>query len=116
MRFLIDESAGPSLASWLSDQGHDVVSVYSEMRGFPDTAILSRAAAEQRILVTTDKDFGDRIYRDRFPHKGVVLLRIRDLRPASLIDALSKLLDAHAERIPDTFVVVSEARVRFARR
>ncbi len=74
-----------------------------------------RTLVEGRILVTTDKDFGDKVYRERQRHRGVVLLRLRDKRPASLIEALRALLDAHSERLPDTFVVVTETRVRFAR-
>jgi len=33
MRFLVDESAGPAVAGWLEEQGHDVVSVYDDLRG-----------------------------------------------------------------------------------
>ena len=114
MRFLVDESAGPSLAQWLRDNGHEVVSVYDELRGATDQAIIDKAAEEAWILVTSDKDFGEKVYRERRPHKGVVLLRLHDQRSDSLIKAMHSLLAAHSERLPERFVVVTEDRVRFA--
>jgi predicted nuclease of predicted toxin-antitoxin system len=60
MRFLVDECAGPALAHWLQAQGHDVYSVFDLARGAHDDEILQHAFAENRILITTDKDFGKR--------------------------------------------------------
>jgi len=45
MRFLVDECAGPSLARWLQEQGHDVFSVFDEARGINDEEVL-RIASE----------------------------------------------------------------------
>ena len=114
MRFLIDESAGPSLARWLRDRGHDVLSVYEEMRGAQDQDILEKASAEAWILVTTDKDFGDKVYRERLS-RASLCFRLQDQRPDSLIEAMQTLLEAHSERLPSSFVVVTDRRVRFAR-
>jgi uncharacterized protein (DUF433 family) len=36
---------------------------------------------EGLILVTNDKDFGEKVYRERLPHRGVILLRLDDERP-----------------------------------
>ncbi len=115
MRFIVDENAGPSIARWLHEQGHDVFSVYDSARGLSDEAIIRMAFAEDRILVTSDKDFGEKVYRQRWPHRGVVLLRLRDERLAMKRATLARLLTGYAERLPDQFVVVSERRVRFAR-
>ncbi|RMG24642.1 MAG: hypothetical protein D6732_23440 [Methanobacteriota archaeon] len=114
MRFLVDECTGPAVASWLRQQGHDVFSVYEEARGLEDDDIISRAYAENRILITNDRDFGEKIFRDQHPHKGVVLLRLEDERSANKIVVLRKLLERYADRLADQFVVVTEKRVRFA--
>jgi predicted nuclease of predicted toxin-antitoxin system len=76
MRFLIDECTGPAVAHWLADQGHDVASVYDDDPGIDDADVVAWAADEQRILVTNDKDFGDRVFRDKEIHAGVILLRL----------------------------------------
>lgn len=115
MRFLVDECTGPVVGHWLRAQRHDVVSVYETARGIDDDEVIRRAFAENRILITNDKDFGEKIYRERLPHKGVILLRLADERSAVKIDVLQRLLSSHANRIPGQFVVVTETKVRFAR-
>ena len=114
MRFLVDECTGPAVAQWLRERQHDVFSVYEEARGMDDDAIVQKAFAEDRILITNDKDFGEKVYRERWPHKGVILLRLEDERATSKIDAVRRLLN-YADRLADHFVVVTETRVRFAR-
>ena len=115
MRFLVDECTGPAVARWLRAQKHDVLSVYEEGRGMDDDEVVRRAFAENRILVTNDKDFGEKVYRERLPHRGVILMRLADERPATKVDVLQRLLSAYADRIADQFVVVTETKIRFAR-
>ncbi len=116
MRFLVDECSGPALAQWLRGQGHDVFSVYEEARGMDDRDVVQKAFAENRILITNDKDFGERIYRERYPHRGVVLMRLDDERAAVKISTIRQLLAAYANQISEHYVVVSEERIRFARK
>lgn len=113
MRFLVDECTGPAVARWLRDQSHEVFSVYEETRGAADDDILDKAYSENWILVTNDKDFGEKVYREKRPHHGVVFLRLQDERAASKIDALEKLLDGYKDQLADAFVVVTETQVRF---
>ncbi len=116
MRFLVDECTGPAVARWLREQQHDVFSVYEEARGMEDDEIIQKAFAENRVLVTNDKDFGEKVYRARQSHRGVILLRLDDERVASKISVLEKLLACYADRLADQFVVVTETKVRFARK
>ncbi len=57
MKFLIDRCAGSTLADWLRAEGHDVIKSKDWGEDPGDMEILRRAAAEQRVLVTMDKDF-----------------------------------------------------------
>jgi predicted nuclease of predicted toxin-antitoxin system len=115
MRFLVDENAGPSVAGWLRRQGHEVFSVYEAARGVDDEQILQKAFVEHWIIITSDKDFGEKIYREQWPHRGVVLLRLDDERVANKTAVIQRLLENYSDRLADTFVVVTESRVRFAR-
>ena len=81
-----------------------------------DADLLARSVEEGRILVTNDKDFGEKVYREHYPHHGVIFLRLSDERAVTKIDILRKLLDAYTEKIADHFVVVTETKVRFGRR
>ena len=114
MRFMVDESTGPIVARWLREQGHDVYSVFDDARGLIDDDVIRRAFDGRRILVTNDKDFGEKIYRERYPHHGVVLLRLGDERAEVKIATLRSLLHEHSDRLPEQFVVVAEGRGRVA--
>lgn len=115
MSFLVDECAGPSVANWLRKQGHDVFSVYDSARGIDDDVVVEKAFAENRILITNDKDFGNQVFRERKPHHGVVLLRLDDERAKIKIEVLEQLLTNYGEHLSDQFVVVTEKSVRFAK-
>ena len=115
MRFLVDECTGPAVAEWLRTQNHEVFSVYDEARGLDDADIIQKAYAENWILITNDKDFGEKVYRERRRHHGVVLLRLDDERASKKVDVLRRLLVRYPDRLSDHFVVVTETRVRFAR-
>ena len=116
MRFLVDECTGPKVAEWLRSKNHDVFSVFDEARGMADDDVLKKAFAEDWILITNDKDFGEKIYRDQYQHKGVVFLRLEDERAANKIAVLEKLLENYAENLQGRFVVVTETKVRFSQK
>ena len=88
MRFLVDECTGPKVAAWLFREGHEVFSVFDEARGAEDDVVIQKAYAERWILITNDKDFGEKVYRERHPHRGVIFMRLADERAANKIEVL----------------------------
>ncbi len=112
MRFLVDECTGPAVAKWLKDLGHEVFSIYDEARGATDEDILIKAFAEDWILVTNDKDFGEMIYRERREHRGVIFMRLADERSGNKIAVLKKVLASATERLANRFVTATESRIR----
>jgi predicted nuclease of predicted toxin-antitoxin system len=114
MRFLVDECTGPAVARWLEKRGHDVFSVYDDAPGIEDAEVLRQAHEEERILITNDKDFGGKVYRERYPHCGIVLLRLDNERSQNKIAVLRRLLEEYPDRLPDQFVVATAEQVRFA--
>ncbi|MBD2207585.1 DUF5615 family PIN-like protein [Calothrix sp. FACHB-1219] len=114
MRFLVDECTGSTVARWLSDRGYEVFSVYDEARGISDDEVLQKALNENWILITNDKDFGDKIFREGNLHRGIIFLRLENERATNKISKLQLLLENYADRLPEQFVVVTENKVRFA--
>ena len=114
MKFLVDECTGPAVARWLKQQGHDVFSVYDQARGISDDRVLEIAQIDLRILITNDRGFGDKVFRERRPHHGVVFLRLANERAVNKIRVLDQLISQHRDALSDRFVVVTESRVRFA--
>lgn len=115
MKLLVDECTGPAVAHWLEQQGHDVFSVYDQARGIDDDKIIEIAEIERRILITNDRGFGEKVFRERRPHHGVVFLRLANERAVNKIRVLDQFFNVHSDTIKDRFVVVTETRVRFAK-
>ncbi len=114
MRFLVDECTGPAVAQWLRRQNHDVISVYDEIRGADDTEVIQKACEQNRILITNDKDFGELVFREKKPHKGVILLRLEDEQASNKIAVLQRLLEKYEKSFSGNFIVVTETTVRIA--
>ncbi|MBI4749155.1 MAG: DUF5615 family PIN-like protein [Acidobacteria bacterium] len=116
MRFLVDECTGPAVARWLRSSGHDVYSVFEESRGSDDDDVMKKAFEENRILITNDKDFGEKVYREGKSHHGIILLRLSDERSPNKIERLRILLEENADTLQDQYVVVTESKIKFAGR
>jgi predicted nuclease of predicted toxin-antitoxin system len=61
MRFLVDECTGTRLAEWLRKEGYEVFSVYEQARGSNDEELIKKAFKENWVLITNDKDFGEKV-------------------------------------------------------
>ncbi|MDX9988490.1 DUF5615 family PIN-like protein [Thiothrix unzii] len=116
MRFIVDECTGTKVANFLRNQGYEVFSVYEQARGSTDTELIHKACTENWILITNDKDFGEKVYRENHPHHGIILLRLDDERATAKIAALEHLLASYAAVLPEKFTVVTPKNVRFAGR
>lgn len=115
MRFLVDENTGVVVSRWLRSLGHEVFSVYEEARGIDDDKIIQKAFDENWILITSDKDFGEKVYREQYPHRGIIFLRLENERSANKVAVLQRFLENYHDRAAGNFVVVTERRVRFAK-
>ena len=80
-----------------------------------DGAIIRKASAENWIIITNDKDFGEKVFRHGHVHKGLILLRLSDESASAKICTLSNLLENYSAKLPDSFVVATEKQVRFAK-
>jgi predicted nuclease of predicted toxin-antitoxin system len=115
--FLLDQSAEARIAVALTDQGHDAKRIGRDYpHGLPDEQVLAIAYAEQRILITNDRDFGELVFRHRRAHAGVVYFRYPlDSTADQKLRALQRLLNTHQDQL-DQFLVVAPRGVRVRRR
>ena len=76
MRLLADENIPSHTIRALRAAGHDVFAAAEAQAGAADRVLLQRAAAEARVLLTFDRDFGELAVREpTLTPPGVVLLR-----------------------------------------
>ena len=116
MRFLLDQSVEARVATFLSEQGHDVTRVGGDYpQGLSDAEVLALANTEGRILLTNDRDFGELVFRQRRLHAGVIYFRFPlDSTVQQKIASLQRLLASHADRLGE-FIVVAPRGVRVRR-
>lgn len=112
MKFLVDECVGSSVAKWLQENGYDVVSIADESPGIIDDEVLYRAISENRILITSDKDFGELVFKKQRQHCGIVLMRLSNEHPLRKIEIIKQVLTNYHENLPGNYVVVTDAAVR----
>lgn len=63
-------------------------------------------------LLTSDKDFGELVFRRRLVHAGVILFRLAGLPGSHKAEIISSLLRSHAAELPGTFTLVTPNQVR----
>jgi len=103
MKFLVDNPVSPLVAEALRSSGHDAVHVLDYgLQAASDTVIFARASQEDRIIITSDTDFGLLaartgirkpsivLFHHSFPHRPSVQARILVKNLARLSTALEQ--------------------------
>lgn len=116
MKFMVDECVGPTVAKWLRQRGYDVVSIYDDFAGITDDEVLQKALLEDRILITSDKDFGEMVFKKQQQHCGIVLMRLGDEKPSNKIIVIERTLKNYLEELWHNFTVVTETSIRIIKR
>ena len=116
MRILTDENIPRSVLTWLRATGHDVTSASELGMGAPDKHWLTYAESELRLILTSDKDFGDLVFRDRLANFGIILLRLDDVAVPAWVTRLQEVWSVVEANPSGCFIVVTPNRVRVRRR
>jgi predicted nuclease of predicted toxin-antitoxin system len=112
VRLLVDISAGLSVTEALRRLGHDAADVRERDPRMEDVDILAWAVAEQRLVVTMDKDFGELVYRSGHSHAGVLLLRLDAMRTAGKVQIVEAIFQQFGDQLPGRFAVYQDGRLR----
>ena len=93
MRFLANENFPLQSLRILRQADQKVASVTEDSPGIEDAEVLARAADEERVILTFDRDYGELIYRLRLRSpRGVIYLRFRPHTPEEPASILLNLL------------------------
>lgn len=118
MRFLVDECVSPLVVERLVVAEHDAVHVHAVgLTGQPDSVVLDTAAADHRVLVTLDTDFGALIAHSHAELPSIVMFRGEVTRqPAAQAALLLANLDQFDVDLTEgAIVVIGDDRVRVRR-
>lgn len=111
-RLLANENVPAPSIRLLRDEGYDVTAV-AEVGGSPtDREVLALAVAENRWIVTFDRDYGELIFARGFAAPpAVVLFRMRSYSPDGPGRVLAGLL-VDGPELDGHFVLVDDAGLR----
>ncbi len=112
MRWLADECVDAGLVLHLRAAGHDVAYMAEIAPAISDAEVLARAHAEDRLLLTEDKDFGDLVFRRGRPVPAVILLRIDAAVHELKKIRLGAAIDRFGEKLRGRYTVVEENKIR----
>lgn len=112
MKYLADENVAAKIVAWLRGRGDDVRYAAEERPGELDSQWLHEAEAEERLILTSDKDFGELVFRDRLNSHGVVLLRLRDMSIDQRLRRLVQCWSVVEANPAGCFIVITRQRVR----
>jgi predicted nuclease of predicted toxin-antitoxin system len=70
LKFVADESVDYQIVSRLREDGHEVIYIAETQSGASDNSVLNQANLQQAVLLTSDKDFGDLVFRQNLSLAG----------------------------------------------
>lgn len=101
----------------LRQRGHDIRHLSEEgLERLSDPLILEKAGQEERLIITCDLDFADLLALSARTLPSVILVRLQDQTPGSVIPRLMQVLSECREALTTgAIVTIEETRYRLRR-
>ena len=111
MTLIADENLHVHIVQALRDKGYEVLSIRELRPSIADIDVLEFARANQGVVMTEDKDFGELAFRDGHHDVGIILLR---LSTATVEEKINLLLAAISlgHDLATHMTVISEKQTR----
>jgi predicted nuclease of predicted toxin-antitoxin system len=93
VKLLANENFPKASVLKLRNLGYDIKSIGEDNPSISDKLVMEIAAAEQRIILTFDRDYGELIYKQKYkPDQGVIYLRLEKYNPEEPAQHVHELL------------------------
>jgi predicted nuclease of predicted toxin-antitoxin system len=113
--FLADEGVDRQIVERLRQDGHEVAYVAETSPGIMDDAVLQQSQNAASVLITSDKDFGELVFRQQQASTGILLVRLSGLSAIQKAITVSAIIGEHGHELPGAFAVLSPGNLRIRR-
>lgn len=104
-----------SVAVWLNSCGHDAVHLNDEkLYKLEDRLIFEKAVIENRVILTTDMDFGHLLAFNKSMKTSVIQFRTSVFTPFVIREKLELLFKDFSDQLDGYFIItIEDIRIRF---
>ena len=114
MKFLLDMGLAQHTAEFLRQSGHDAIHLRDEgLQRLEDERIITKALAEDRVILTHDLDFSRLVALSQARFPSVITFRLKDMRPTRVNFYLNEVLSHFTEALEvGALISVNEEGIR----
>lgn len=114
MRFIADMGVSWRVVEWLRANGHDAIHLREQqLHRLPNGGIFTKAANEQRIILTWDLDFTEIVALSGTQLVSAVIFRLLNTRSENVIRRLTRVLAESAKDLEEGAIIsVEDSRHR----
>jgi predicted nuclease of predicted toxin-antitoxin system len=112
MNFLADAHISVEMIAMLRDLGHDCPDAAAIPARMPDVDVLRMAANDDRVVITSDKDFGELVFVHSIPCPGVALIRVALADESDRVSFVRSVWPTVMSRLPGSFITITTSGVR----
>lgn len=112
MNLVADEGVDKAIVEALRAAGFSVRYFAEVGSGATDKEVLAAASAAENLLLTSDKDFGEIVFRQRQVHAGVVLIRLSGVPTMKRASIVLQAITQHGPEMGGAFTVISPTMIR----
>lgn len=113
MKVVADEGIESKIVAVLRENNFQVLYIAELFPSIPDEKVLQIALKEVAILLTKDKDFGELVFKQKLPHKGIVLVRLSEnMTSADKAKIVLRAFQKYSEEFEFHFSVIDEEFIR----
>ena len=112
MEFLADENVYTAVVDLLRQRGFTVEHVLRSAPTSPDEDVLARSV--ERVLITSDRDFGALVYGRgvRPSPRGVLYLRVGTASPSDVAERVASVVENPLVELDGWFTVLAMGSIR----
>lgn len=112
MKIVADEGVDRQVVEELRRENHEVTYIAELAPGVSDDDVLHVANEQDALLLTTDKDFGELVFRLNRAAAGIILMRLEGLPPRRKSAVMASAIRQHGLQMRGTFSVITPGTIR----